>query len=75
MKAILVIDMPNDCYDCPCYDHEGGICQAVSNWKTDRENGCPLRPIPNEACQRLVEGLDAIEMLKSVEVRVVRRTE
>ena len=41
-KSILVIDTPNDCYECPCYDHEGGICQASHNWKTDRENGCPL---------------------------------
>jgi hypothetical protein len=37
-----VIDTPNDCYDCPCYDHEGGICQVSCSWKTDRENGCPL---------------------------------
>ena len=49
MKAILVIDeMPDICYKCPCYDHEGGICQATSNWKADRENGCPLRPLPHK---------------------------
>lgn len=48
MKSILVIDTPKDCYECPCYDHEGGICQAVINWKTDRENGCPLRPLPKK---------------------------
>lgn len=47
-KAILVIDMPDICYKCPCYDHEGGICQATSNWKADREDGCPLRPMPSK---------------------------
>ena len=46
MKSILIIDTPEDCYECPCYDHEGGICQASHNWKTDRENGCPLRQLP-----------------------------
>lgn len=48
MKAILVIEMPDICYKCPCYDHEGGICQATSNWKTNREDGCPLRPMPRK---------------------------
>lgn len=49
MKYILVIDeMPDICYKCPCYDHEGGICQASNSWKTDRENGCPLKPLPTE---------------------------
>ena len=48
MKAILVIDMPDICYKCPCYDHEGGICQATSNWKADIENGCPLKPLPQK---------------------------
>ena len=53
MKAILVIDdMPDICYKCPCYDHEGGICQASNSWKTDRENGCPLKPLPNEITER-----------------------
>ena len=45
-KSILVIDTPDICYKRPCYDHEGGICQASHNWKTDRENGCELRPLP-----------------------------
>lgn len=56
MKAILVIDMPDICYKCPCYDHEGGICQATSNWKTDREDGCPLKPLPEKMILEMVLG-------------------
>ena len=60
MKAILVIDMPDICYKCPCYDHEGGICQATSNWKADRKDGCPLKPIiddiPEDECDAYVRG-------------------
>lgn len=48
MKAILVIDMPNICYKCPCYDHEGGICQASDSWETDVLHGCPLKPLPSK---------------------------
>lgn len=49
MKAILVIDMPNICYKCPCYDHEGGICQASDSWETDVLHGCPLKPMPSKS--------------------------
>lgn len=53
MKAVLVIDeMPDICYKCPCYDHEGGWCQASNSWKTDRENGCPLKLLPNAITER-----------------------
>ena len=81
MKAILVIDeMPIKCEDCPLhYRKRQEIYRCEMTHKNIRLNNkpswCPLKPIPNEACQRLVEGLDAIEKLKSVEVRVVRRTE
>ena len=84
MKAVLVIDMPSDCNHCQfadfsngqweCNQHKGGrIADAmkvnsVPSW-------CPLRSIPSKACERLVEGLDAMEKMKSVEVRVVRKTE
>lgn len=49
MKAILVIEeMPDICYKCPCYDQEVGTCQASNSWKTDRENGCPLKLLPQK---------------------------
>lgn len=34
---------------------------------------CPLRPIPTDACKILIEGLDAWEGMRSVEVSYVRR--
>lgn len=78
MKAILVIDVPmlddgrHLCNECPIWNRDRFLCEYDFNMEA---KGCPLKPIPNEACQRLVEGLDAIEKLKSVEARVVRRTE
>lgn len=51
MKAILVIDMPSNCLDCPCeYDYL--VCKAI-NHKLDyvcadnaRPSWCPLKPLP-----------------------------
>ena len=49
MKGILIIDMPNQCYQCPCFycDDISAKCQAL-----DREvkgntkpNDCPLKPV------------------------------
>lgn len=79
MKAILVIDMPKNCAECPCC--YGYYCPHLERemglWaiRTGKPVDCPLKPMPNEVCERLVEGLDAMEKMKSVEVRVVRRTE
>ena len=52
MKAILVIDMPNSCEECPC-------CYGFTCSPLDREMGiwmikhgklidCPLKPMPNK---------------------------
>ena len=51
MKAILVIDMPDECGECPCYNDEYTICQIdgrkvgafspVQDW-------CPLKPMPKK---------------------------
>ena len=50
MKAILVIDIPKDCYDCPCYYEDLGKCEAINKTvKADydvRPSWCPLRPLP-----------------------------
>ena len=84
MKAILVIDMPESCIDCKFMKH--GICLAYKSERrmNDEEyyscdeikpSWCPLKPIPSEACEMLVKGLDAMEKMKAVEVKVVRRTE
>ncbi len=56
MKAILVIDMPKDCWDCRLVD-EWGNCDAIkitsnkydmSVKQNDKErpSWCPLKPMP-----------------------------
>ena len=51
MKAVLVIDMPSNCSDCPCeYDYL--ICKAIYHKldyvdaDNERPSWCPLRPLP-----------------------------
>ena len=50
MKSILVIDTPNDCYDCPCYYEERNKCEAtfknVEDDDIEKPSWCPLRPLP-----------------------------
>lgn len=73
MKAILVLDMPATCTDCPCYDYIHGVC---ANTHKDCElriqekpAWCPARPLPdrkedlhypcNEYIQAVNEGWNA----------------
>lgn len=51
-KAILVIDMPNSCSECPCISlgfcnavEKNGICKSVGNIY-DKPNWCPLCEVP-----------------------------
>lgn len=78
MKAILVIDMPsNGCKSC-MFGFNNQRCLVKAYMTDDKMNDsdyCPLKPMPNEACETLMKGLDAMEKMKSVEVKVVRRTE
>ena len=47
MKAILVIDMPNECDECPLQD--GERCYARQDWISTISNWrCPLKPMPNK---------------------------
>ena len=44
MKAFLVIDMPNNCDECPLNSHteyDFDVC-----WVTQGKGGCPLKSIP-----------------------------
>ena len=79
MKAILIIDIPNSCYDCPCYYEDLGKCEAINKTvKADydvRPSWCPLRQMPDKAAKTLLNGLDAFEKMKSVEVKTIRKTE
>ena len=58
MKAVLVIDMPKDCWDCHLVD-EWGNCNAikmtserygvsVKQYDKERASWCPLRPLPQK---------------------------
>ena len=45
-KAVLVIDMPNGCDECPLNSHteyDFDVC-----WVTQGKGGCPLRPLPKK---------------------------
>lgn len=53
MKAVLVIDMPNECIKCPLFVF--GVCQAnrhTVSFETitfgKKSNYCPLRPLPEK---------------------------
>lgn len=51
MKTVLVIDMPIDCYDCPCYFEDWDMCEVChEEAKADsgKPSWCPLKPLPNE---------------------------
>ena len=64
MKAVLVIDMPEHCYECPLVNykhcnanyfvrrnHGGNISYNFSNeyiHEQGRQTWCPLRPLPQE---------------------------
>ena len=78
MKAILIIDIPNICYDCPCYYEDKDKCE-VRNQRAIADIGipswCPLRRIPDKAAEDLIKGLDAMEKMQSVEVWTIRKTE
>jgi len=57
MKAILLIDMPKKCYECPLcaeetiYDKKVFICKGYESEienLDDKEDWCPLRPLPQK---------------------------
>lgn len=51
-KAVLVIDMPEHCYECPCFMNEGWRCQCRLDINEEvhdeRPTWCPLRPLPEK---------------------------
>lgn len=50
MKAILVIDMPKECNDCPLLNYEYGCVRIgpVGSYYGERNPECPLRPLPRK---------------------------
>lgn len=61
MKAILVIDTPKECSDCPCINLLGIYCQADKRNRycllEDKEEWCPLKPMPQKE-NTFEKGLD-----------------
>lgn len=49
-KAILVLDMPNECDGCPCLNQKLWECQADKKRRSSDERPlwCPLKPIPKK---------------------------
>ena len=55
-KAILIIDMPSRCGDCPCFDNFNRMCQEEHkhlalveiNIKDKKPKWCPLREVPQK---------------------------
>ena len=54
MKAILVMNMPNSCAQCRCYDDMFGTCMIkfkdynTIEAKETKPTWCPLKPLPEE---------------------------
>ena len=58
MKAILVIDMPEECLLCPCYCHseefDNEFCKVnlqafmSAEERDNRPEWCPLKPMPQK---------------------------
>lgn len=52
MKAILVIDMPNECVECSQYESydcrilQQNVCLCITQCR--RHENCPLKPMPQE---------------------------
>ena len=65
-KALVVIDMPKSCWDCPVSDGEYGRCQLLDKeiWDIDDERlkGCPLRPYKNS--------IPIVKLLKNIAVKL-----
>ena len=60
MKAILVIDMPNHCSKCPCWDRDYPVCCVLNKENKSKDYGhrpkwCPLKPMPQKVDEISVE--------------------
>lgn len=63
-KAVLVIDMPKDCPECPCFRVEndfptyyGEFCSVIRKGLSgEKPEWCPLRPISDEKAKEIENG-------------------
>lgn len=74
LKAILVLEMPNTCNDCPmmAWDDEDDWlgCHLTNRqtglWgsKVGKPIDCPLKPMPNKQATNLAIGIDLVDGFK-----------
>ena len=68
MKAILVIDMPEKCEDCPLTEWAGSYCRLIGMFVNDeRPSWCPLKPMPQKKEVEVNEIEDIMHTEYSVE--------
>lgn len=56
-KAVLVMDMPESCYQCP-FGNDDAECDVVGrpfdvNTKIEKPDWCPLRPMPEKKSEEV----------------------
>lgn len=78
-KAILVIDMPKSCWECPCLDSEWGNCHVLGDDKTcmpnvydkdSRLDKCPLKPVPHVRVEKIDHFLELGASIRKVQFYV-----
>lgn len=58
-KAVLVIDMPTKCKECPCAYEWANRCNRTKKAVIDFDkvqDWCPLRPLNNKTLEGLKDG-------------------
>lgn len=68
MKAILVVDLPKNCGDCPCIHDEMWKCQADKQFREGtyfdgRPSWCPLKPMPEKKNTDKLQGFGNSQIL------------
>ena len=84
-KAVLVMDMPESCYQCP-FGNDDAECDVVGrpfdvNTKIEKPDWCPLRPMPEKKqlsgdihnVQRMAEEISAASWNSCIDSIVVEQ--
>ena len=73
MKAVLVIDMPRNCWGCPCneVDSDGmSWCNALAkntiHSNVERQPWCPLRPLPQKMTMEKALKMERVGSIKDI---------
>lgn len=72
-KAILVLEMPNNCYQCPycdCKDNYCVLCGESMETQGERQSWCPLKELPQKKEYTPLRIDDAFELVGSNAIRI-----